>query len=139
MRIITTLLVLLLASPSVLAETWVCSYVENAFPSSAIKNPGDITTLQFIRTTSGFESPTRNAGNIEWDLIHEDEFVLVLHYTSSNVIRDASPARVFNFSTELVQIDKNDGYNFFFIVAFSATDSRGRDNSVYEGTCTIVD
>ena len=118
MRIFTTLLVLLLSSPSVFAETYFCSWWDWR---------GTEQNYQFIRTTDGFESPdpTGRYSSVSFEIIHEDDVVIVLHGTISFIEL---------FTTTVVQLQKG-GENYFVRGEFSDGDS----NFMQEGTCTVVE
>ena len=120
MRILTTLLVLLLSSP-VFAETYVCSY--GVDPN--IFDPPFITQ-SYIRTADGFERKWYDNPTVEeWDIVHEDERVLVLH--RSYMYRDS-------LNTIVAQIEKSGGSRY-------TEASLGLDGNVsgHEGTCTVVE
>ena len=119
MRIFTTLLVLLLSSPSVFAETWVCTWLN---PNNAI------ITEQFTRTAIGFQNRVNvGNGNISYlDIVYEDFKVIVLHRTTSS---PDSPG----FITTIVQIEKVGRQNYKS--AFLTTGVELID----EGTCTVVE
>ena len=117
MRILTTLLVLLLASP-VFAETWVCSVVNRN---------GAILTDQFRRTANGFEKTSSYTENIfDFDIVHEDSKVIVLQRTSIGNI----------FTTVIEQIEKVGTRRYKSV--FLGTDLLFT-HSIDEGNCTVVE
>jgi len=121
MRIITTLLFLLLASPSVFSETWVCSWSDD---------DGGVFDDAYIRTTNGFEeSRDGYALDFNWDIVHEDESVLVLHSTATGNTVGAY------FYTSLMQIEKH-GENRFVQVVISPMNSV---QITTEGQCVVVE
>ena len=120
MRIITTLLLLLLASP-VFAEAWVCSWTDE---------DGGVFDDTYIRTTNGFEeSRDGYALDFNWEIVHEDESVLVLHSTTTGNTVGAY------FYTSIMQIEKH-GENRFVQVVISPMNSV---QIATEGQCLVVE
>ena len=119
MRIITTLIFLLLANP-VSAETWVCSWLDDN---------GEIFNDTYIRATNGFDQP-RDGGLVifAWEIIYEDESVLVLHSTTAGNAVGAY------FFTSITQIEKY-GENRFVQILVSPMNS---DQLITEGECVVV-
>ena len=119
MRIITTLLFLVLASP-VLAETWVCSWLDDN---------DEIFNDTYIRTANGFDQP-RDGGLLifDWEIIYEDESVLVLHSTTAGNTVGAY------FFTSITQIEKH-GENRFVQSIISPMNSV---QIITEGECIVI-
>ncbi len=118
MRIIATLLVLLLANP-VFAETWVCSWADD----------GETFNDTYVRTANGFnESRDGDALDFTWEIIHEDESVLVLHSTTSGSAVGAY------FYTSITQIEKH-GENRFVQSIISPMNSV---QIITEGECIVI-
>ena len=121
MRIITTLLFLLLASPLVFSETWVCSWSDD---------DGRVFDDAYIRTANGFEeSRDGYALDFNWEIVHEDGSVLVLHSTTTGNTVGAY------FYTSLMQIEKH-GENRFVQVVISPMNSV---QITTKGQCEIVE
>ena len=116
MRIISILLALLLSSPSVFAETYVCSFL--------INETNTIMTKTYRRTVDGFEFEGTGWNDI--GIAFEDSEIIVLQMTNS----------AFDLHlTTIVQIVKDGSY-------FSYTELTSPDsvfNSIYTGTCTVVE
>ena len=130
MRILTTLLALLLASP-VFAETWVCSNVND---------DQTISTSTYTRTADGFSS-----SNLHFPIVYEDENFLVLIQvrTDSTLIPLSEPPdmpgyRTFLF-TDLVRIQKFGDHKY----SHNAIHGNGIDwisgRFEWQGTCTVVE
>ena len=119
MRILTTLLALLLASP-VFAETYVCSYLDLE---------GDIATHTYSRTASGFSDQSEDG--IKRDIIHEDDSLLVLHHTLSG-------GALYDYLTAIAQIDKSDENRYVHFVS-GAPSGLLENNFSNVGTCTVVE
>ena len=114
MRIFTALLVLLLlASPSVFAETYVCSWLNDL---------GVINTEQYTRTASGFEGEITT-----YNIIHETEKFLVFHRSTSDDN---------NLVTFLIEIEKNVLNSW---VRFASRLGESPTSFHDEGTCTVVE
>ena len=121
MRILTTLLALLLASP-VFAETYVCSWLVR----------GDIATLRFTRAANGFDEP-RDDSTVTWDIVHESESVLVLHRSVSLIVGIVPPEDLLPFVTQLAQIEKGNDNSYVYVFLTKGV------NVLHEGTCTVVE
>jgi hypothetical protein len=121
MKIITTLLLLLLASP-VFAETYVCSYLHET---------GQIISDSYTRTANGFNKPLLHdpTETVEWDIVHEDGNLLVLHRTSSSTVGGSV-----GFMTQIAQIEK--GYDNSYLNSWLVN---GAFNQFHTGTCTVVE
>ncbi|MBH98812.1 MAG: hypothetical protein CMM56_10240 [Rhodospirillaceae bacterium] len=120
MNKITTLLFFLLSTP-VFAERYICSWSDD---EGATFN--DI----YIRTNNGFEEPRDGeALDFYWEIIHEDESVLVLHSTTTG-----SSAGSY-FYTSMTQIEKN-GEKRFVQVVISPMNSI---QVITEGECEVVE
>jgi hypothetical protein len=120
MRIIATLLLSLLVSP-VLAESYVCSWSDD---------DGRVFGDAYIRTANGFEeSRDGYALDFNWEIVHEDESVLVLHSTTTGNTVGAY------FYTSLMQIEKH-GESRFVQVVISPMNSV---QITTEGQCEIVE
>ena len=119
MRILTTLLALLLASP-VFAETYVCTFL---VPSSSIGFRQEMYTRlddHFVHREGG-NSPVFPSDHT---IGYEDELELFLHRT-----------RVDNDRTTFVaQINKNNGN-----IVSGLLRTEGGLSGVFEGTCVVVE
>ena len=121
MRIITTLLLLLLLASPAFAEAWVCSWTDE---------DGGVFDDTYIRTTNGFEeSRDGYALDFNWEIVHEDESVLVLHSTTTGNTVGAY------FYTSIMQIEKN-GENRFVQVVISPMNSAQITTG---GQCVVVE
>ena len=123
MKTITTLLLLLLASP-VFAETWVCPY------SSLV---GLVFSNTYTRSGDHFLSPRETLGDLEYTIMYEDESFIVLHRT--HVLEDFSPMPV----TLLVHIQKTSPYafrSFNMSHAIPILEGVTKEN---EGYCVVVE
>jgi archaellum biogenesis ATPase FlaH len=134
MRIITTLLVLLLASPSVLAETWVCSFL----------NPSDeIVTLSYERTSNGFVSRMNNVDDgvfdENWSIVHEDIRIIVLIKAPNLHSNSNDPEREELYLTRMIHLTKNNNRNFIITTLLTLAPDGNQTNEAYEGTCTVVE
>ena len=119
MRIITTLLFLLLASP-VFAETWVCSWLDDN---------GENFNDTYIRTANGFDEPRDgDALTFTWEIVYEDERVLVLHSTTTGNSVGGY------FFTSITQIEKQ-GENRFVQILISPMNPV---QLTTEGECVVV-
>ena len=120
MRIISILLALLLSSPSVNAETWICSWSDD----------DEIFNDTYVRTVNGFnESRDGDALDFTWEIVHEDESVLVLHSTTTGNSVGAY------FYTSITQIEKH-GENRFVQSIISPMNSV---QIITEGECIVVE
>ena len=120
MRIITTLLAILLASP-VFAETWVCSW---------LGDDGGIFNDTYIRTANGFDEPRDgDALTFTWEIIYEDKGVLVMHSTTTgNAVGGY-------FFTSITQIEKQ-GENRFIQTLISPMNPV---QLITKGECMVIE
>ena len=126
MRIFTTLLVLLLASPSVFAETYVCSYLRSGSSS--------VESKLLKKTANGFEERFGRNSRITWENVYEDDLILVLH-NSLTMTYQYAPLR---YSSEIFQIQKCDDCSVGEVL-FTWGIFRSYGNEIVEGTCTVVE
>ena len=133
MRIFTTLLALLLASP-VFAETWVCSLL----------NPSDeIVTLSYERTSNGFVSRINNKDDDffdeNWSIVHEDIRIIVLIKAPNLHSNSNDPEREELYLTRMMHLTKNNNRNFVITTLITLAPDGNQTNEAYEGTCTVVE
>jgi hypothetical protein len=119
MKIITTLLLLLLASP-VFAETYICSF---------LNNDGEIDSHRYDRAGDGFKQALVQ----DREIIFENMDYLVLHYSEVLGVIGVNGGGIY---TEITQIEKS-VQGHYVIASFQTIFNI--ESSVIEGTCTVVE
>ena len=150
MKTITTLLLLLLASPA-FAETWVCSHVNEEVQwgpnvMETFTRTPDNSSVFIFRSTSSYEYlrsigiPVTGAG-IPVDVVYENEYLLVLHDSAAAIEEGMPdwPTSFFVRSSMMIVIEKTDDFSYRNIRVNQTTEDGREIEDIVRGTCTVVE